>query len=184
MRLQLDWDTSQIKAFEARGLEKALFNALKKAGGDALRTTKTTSSRTVRFRKAIKAGRLSKGLPLSFPRGASDISSLVWEMRVSGDVQPVSNFPAQQQKRGVKATINKGRPALLKSAFVATMKSGHRGVFVRKGEARLPIKELFTTRINDVFNDNGMIDAVFAQAQKKFAASFERLLPLEIAKVG
>lgn len=184
MRLELTWDKSQIGAFEARGLEKALFSALKKAGGDALRTTKTTSSRTIRFRKAIKAGRLSKGMPLGFPRSASEIGDLVWTLRVSGEAQPVSNFPAQQQKRGVKATINKGRPALLKSAFVATMKSGHKGVFVRKGDARLPIKELFSTRITDVFNDNGMIDAVFVQTQRKFAESFERLLPLEIAKVS
>lgn len=37
------------------------------------------------------------------------------------------------------------------SAFIATMPSGHRGVFQRKGKARLPIQELRTSSISDVF---------------------------------
>lgn len=57
------------------------------------------------------------------------------------------------------------------------------GIFVRKGAKRLPIEEKFTTRISDVFTDFGMVPAVHARAQAVFTKTFERLLPIEIAKL-
>ena len=39
----------------------------------------------------------------------------------------------------------KGGLDIFEGAFVATMKSGHKGVFKRKGKERLPIKELYIT---------------------------------------
>lgn len=47
----------------------------------------------------------------------------------------------------------------------------------------LPFRELFTTRISDVFGDNGMVPAVHQRAQNMFSSSFSRLLPLEIGKL-
>ncbi len=48
---------------------------------------------------------------------------------------------AKQLKSGVSHRGPGGR-VRLRSAFVATMKSGHTGVFERKTKARLPIKEV------------------------------------------
>lgn len=204
MQLTLQWDTSQIGAFKARGMEKALFRAVSKSGSDAIRAARVTSSRTVRFRKRMKVKRVNDGLVLGFPRGARELGSLAWRVDVSGEAFTVSSFPYRQTKKGVRVMVNRGKGVLIRGAFEAKMKSGHVGIFVRelaRGVAptpnkrrkknalpartgRLRIEELFTTRIPDVFADQGMVPAVHARAQKVFSAAFDRLLPLELQKAG
>lgn len=190
MELRLDWDSSQTHAFKSRGLEKALFKALSKAGGDALRKMRTDGKQRVRGRKRIKAGAVAKSMRLTYPRGSQDIESLVWQMDVSGKPQPVVTYPSRQTAKGVSVVINEGKRVLIKSAFIATMRSGHKGVFVRTGEkvgprgGKNPIKELFTSRVTDVFHDDGMIPSIFAQANVVFRSSFDRLLPLEVARLS
>lgn len=60
----------------------------------------------------------------------------LWDFRVS---------PRRAGARSPRvAVLRGGRGARLQHAFVAQMKSGHIGVFERKGTARHPIKELFS----------------------------------------
>ena len=47
--------------------------------------------------------------------------------------------PSRGRGRGVTAKLPAGR---YPRAFIATMRSGHRGVFERRGTARLPIREI------------------------------------------
>lgn len=184
MDLTLNWDSRDIGVWRDRKVEKAVVRALSKAGGDALRAMKTASSRALRQRKRFKAGRVSKALPIFYPQNKQDISQLVWTMQVSGRPVPLIEFPHRQTKRGVTVSVNAGRsPQLVKGAFIARMKSGHEGIFRRRGEKRLPIDEAFSTRISDVFEDSGMVPAVFARTQQVFRSSFDRLLPLEFAKL-
>jgi hypothetical protein len=54
---------------------------------------------------------------------------------------PLIDFAARQVRRGVSYRIGvQGRKTLF-GAFIATMRSGHRGVFKRRGRERLPIDE-------------------------------------------
>ena len=140
------------------------------------------SSRGVRAKKRMKVAAVNKALPLTFP-GSKDISRLAWRMDVSGALVPVSAFPHRQTRKGVSVAINVGKRVLIRSAFVATLRSGHEGVFLRKGKARLPIKEAFTTRVSDVFNDGGFIMLVQSRTRTTFRTAFERLLPLELGKL-
>ncbi len=57
---------------------------------------------------------------------------------------PLIQFPHTQTKKGVSFIVSyqKGR-RLLPHAFIATMKSGHKGIFIRETIKRLPIKEKF-----------------------------------------
>jgi hypothetical protein len=180
--LTLEWNSKELSVFRDKRVEKALLRTISKAGGDAARFLKSGSSKLIRQRKALKVARINKSLPLLFPRGRQHLNDLVWTMRVSGEPIPVIAFPTRQTKRGVVAQINTGRRTLIKGAFIAVMRSGHKGVFRRRGDRRLPIDEAFTTRVSDVFKDNGFIPFVQAGAQVRFKASFERLLPLELAK--
>ena len=180
--LSLVWDQAMLAPLRSRGLERALTRALSKAGGDAIRAVRVTSSRTVRSRKRMKASRVNKALELQFPRGSKHIDDLVWRMKISPDLVPTSQYPYRQTRLGVSVAINKGKRTLIKGAFVATMKSGHVGIFMREGKARLPIKEAFSSRVNDVMQDKATIPAVSARGQAVFQSSFARLLPLEIAK--
>jgi hypothetical protein len=202
MQLTLKWDTSQIEHLRNQGLERALFRSVSRAGGDAIRAMRTSSNRAVRFRKRMKSERVTRGLPVFFPRGPRELAQLVWTIGVSGEVVPVSAFPYRQVRRGVSVAINKGARKIIPGAFVATMRSGHVGIFSRRADpmaafkstkrrsrlparvGRLPIDEAFTTRISDVFRDSGMIPAVQARGQAVFSSSFDRLLALELSKRG
>ncbi len=56
--------------------------------------------------------------------------------------------PSRGKGRGVTARTATGR---YPTAFIATMPTGHVGVFQRKNKGRLPIKELFGASIGHVF---------------------------------
>ena len=182
MELTLDWDRSLLTPFRGQALERAVTRALSKAGGDAIRGMKAESNRQIRARKRIKAGKVTKALPLTFPRGVKHLDDLAWRMDVSGAAFPLAAYPFRQVKRGVSVAVNAGKRNIVRGAFVATLKSGRTGIFRRVGKARLPIKELYTTRITDVFKDAAMIPAIQRRGQAVFSSSFSRLLPLELAK--
>lgn len=56
--------------------------------------------------------------------------------------------PSRGRGRGVTARTRTGR---YPNAFIATMPSGHRGVFTRTGRGRLPIAELHGPSLGHVF---------------------------------
>lgn len=57
-------------------------------------------------------------------------------------------YPSRGKGRGVTAkTATRRYP----HAFIAQMKSGHSGVFQRKGSSRLPIRELMGPSVGEVF---------------------------------
>lgn len=181
--IEFTWSSKDLAVWSDRRIEKAAASALSKAGGDAIRALRVASSREIRSKKRFKVKRVNEALPLEFPF-RKDIDGMRWTMRVSGRAFRVSDFPYRETKAGVVVSINTGRKVLIHSAFEVTLKSGHVGVFTRRGAARKPIDEAFTTRISDVFKNAGMIPEVMFRAQTVFARSFERLLPLELAKVA
>jgi len=78
------------------------------------------------------------------------------------------NFSGRQTKKGMAFTIKKGRGRQkFKSAFVATMPTGFRGVFVRKIGQR-KIKALHTTRVPDILDNQETIDKVLENAGERF----------------
>lgn len=58
---------------------------------------------------------------------------------------------AKQMAQGVCYRGENGQRNLIPGAFIAVMKSGHRGVFKRLGKARLPIHELQGVSVQNVF---------------------------------
>jgi hypothetical protein len=182
--LSFGFDAQDVARWKDEKVTRAFASAIRKAGGDAARFLRTGGSKIVRAKKKIALKRVREALTLTFPKGRR-IEDLTWRMDVSGAPVPVAAFPHRQTKRGVSVAINQGARALIRSAFVATMRSGHRGVFTRAGPGspRLPIKELFSTRVSDVFRDNPTIPTLFHGARSTFESSFTRLLPLELAKL-
>jgi hypothetical protein len=136
--LELTWDSRDLEFWRNRKTEAALLRAASKAGGDALRSLKTAGVKVVRERKRFKAARVNKAMPLFYPRGERDLTSLVWRMDVSGKPVPLVDLPHSQTKRGVSVAVNAGGRKLLRSAFLATMKSGHEGIFRRVGSSQAP----------------------------------------------
>lgn len=179
--ISVKWDRSQIAALETGPLKAALKRALRKAGATALRDMRSEASKRIRARKRIKSSYIGRALTMRRPRGG-DIAGMEWAVDVSGEPVPLIAYPFRQTKKGVSVEVNRGKRTLVKGSFVATMKSGHKGVFRRRGKARLPIHELRGSRPVDALLHKGEADAVAARGGKSFGDTFVRVLPLEIGK--
>ncbi len=179
--IKVKWDRSQIAALETGPLKRALIRALKKAGATALRDMRSEASKRIRARKRIKPRYISRAITLRRARG-SDIAGMEWAVDVSGEPVPLIAYPNRQTRKGVSVEVNRGKRTLIPGAFVATMRSGHEGIFRRRGSARLPIKELFGSRPLDALLHKGEADAIAARGSKSFGETFQRVLPLEIGK--
>lgn len=193
VRVEVKWDKSQIAALATGPLKAALRRALSKSGSTALRDMRGEAVKRIRQRKAIRPKYISRALTLK--RTGGDIASLSWALQVSGKPVPLIAYPHREVrgktgKRGIgprsqgglAVEVNRGKRTLVRGAFVATMKSGHEGIFRRRGTARLPIHELLGSRPVDALLHEGEADAVAARGGASFAATFERVLPLEIGK--
>jgi len=175
-------DERELNPFQNQEIEKALVRAVRKAGGDAIRAVRADGKRRVRVRKRIKSQFLhDRAMPLTFPRGQT-LEAQVWQMAVTGKEIPLGRYPSRQTKRGVSVQVNKGRRKLIEGAFIATMHTGHVGVFMREGASRLPIKHALSSRVSDVFQDKGMAPDVLLRGHTVFGRTFRRVLPLELAK--
>lgn len=148
--------------------------SLRRAGSDALRAMRKTGSDAVRAKKKFKLKQVQSAFQLSFPSEGTKIEDLEWRLTVRSIPTPLGAFPARQTRKGVKVTVNTGSPKLFPGAFIATMKSGHRGVFYRLGKQRLPIDEAFSTRVSDVFQDAAVIPEIMRVARSAFHRTFVR----------
>lgn len=101
------------------------------------------------------------GIGVSGVKGAIDIgrastSELISRLKSQGfripliDMKARGPEPSRGRGRGVSA-ISKGQRVRFPRAFIATMRSGHRGVFERTGLGRTPILEKFGPSIAYVF---------------------------------
>ena len=154
---------------------------MRKAGSTALRDMRSEAGKRVRGRKRIKAGAIAKQIVLRRPKG-SKLSRLEFAVDVLGQVTRVSDYPHRQTKRGVSTTINRGKRTLIPHAFIATMASGHKGVFVRQGKARYPIVAPLASRVVDALLHKGEAEGVLERGQRVVSETFARLFPLELGK--
>ncbi len=169
---------------QLEAVPSALLGILRKSGSDAVRFLRTGSNRLIRQRKRFKASTLNKAMTLGFPSRAASIDALVWTMDVSGKPVPLVEFPHSQTQRGVSVGINVSKRTLIQSAFIATMQSGHTGVFERVSSKRLPITELYSTKVTDVFQDHDFVPFLYQGAIAKFEQTFERLYAVEMKRAA
>jgi hypothetical protein len=174
-------DRSGIAALEPGPMKRAVVRALRKAGSTALRDMRSEASKRIRQRKRIAPKYIARALTLRRPKG-SDIAAMSWAVLVSGEPVPLVAYPHRQTARGVSVEVNRGKRTLLEGAFVASMKSGHKGVYKRRGKQRLPIDEQRGSRPVDALLHEGEADAVAERGGKSLAATFRRVLPLEMGK--
>src|SRR5512145_352891 len=111
--LAVSWDAKSLKMLRTAAVEKAVFLALKKAGGDALRALRAEAKRKTRERVAIRAGYLAaSALPLRYATGRT-VDTLVWTMKVSGRAVPLGEYPRRATKKGVSVEVQRGKRALI-----------------------------------------------------------------------
>lgn len=133
--------------------------------------------RTSAARKVAKQGGLKRKdvdpairvFPYSTP------STLTAFVRGSGRPIALFKFNAKQTGKGVTANAW-GVRKLYKGTFIATMKSGHTGVFARTTKKRFPIKELWGSGVTQVMSQAIVMSELEAEAKEKLTANVVRQL--------
>lgn|SRR5262245_25172793 len=112
--------------------------ALQRAMNRGMDAAATEATRRISTDLKIAQSEVRKSLvkiPAQAPR------NLQASVAVSGRRIPLIAFRARQTKAGVSYDLGQGRQ-IIHSAFIAIMRSGHRGVWKRTGPKRTPIIEL------------------------------------------
>jgi hypothetical protein len=135
---------------DIKQVTKALSAAQKKVVPKAIASTLNRVATSVR-RKLLKEIQLTTGaIQRDIKEDTYIIKSnqrkLIASIIGKATLIPVGKLNPKQTRRGVTAGRGKTRRTY-RGAFVATMRSGHAGVFLRKSKRPLPIKELFVTSV-------------------------------------
>jgi hypothetical protein len=114
--------------------------------------------------RAVMAREISKDIGLAVSKVKDEIktdqatsANLRVRVRVAGKRIPLIDFgakgpePSRGKGRGVSYRL-KGGKGRLEHGFIATVGKGHRGVFMRLGTSRLPVKEKFGPSLPHVFS--------------------------------
>ena len=143
--------------FNVKGLEDGLDRLRRKAPLAIRRAVKRagTSARTVMVKEIAKdTGLASKGIKKEIR--INELGTTEIQIEVRGRRIPLIHFkakgpePSRGRGRGVSYRLPGGRTRA-PHAFIATMRSGHRGVFQRKRSARKPIYQLHGPSLVRVF---------------------------------
>lgn len=135
-----------------RDYPKKASRALVRAMNRALTSGRTLMVQRIAADTGLKSGDIKK----AFVQGTATAENLEARIGVGLKRIPLISFnargrePSRGKGRGVSYRM-KGGSGRIETAFISTMKSGHRGVFVRSGKARLPIRELFGPSLGHVF---------------------------------
>lgn len=141
----LDQDLANMPAQVQRGIKNALNRGIK-------------SGRTVMTREiSNNIGLKQKDVRDELTLREANVGDLEASLKAPLKRIPLIKFgakgpePSRGRGRGVTHRLAGGK-GRVESAFIATMRSGHRGVFKRKGRARLGITELQGPSLGQVFS--------------------------------
>lgn len=149
---------------------------------------RTQASRTIARRYGLPTGAIRKSLVIS---GRANRLQLTAYLKAEGVNLPLIVFKARQTRQGVTVKVG-SRRTLVKSAFIATMKSGHRGVYSRGRYApsgfapsnkRLPITELVGVGVPTAFRNVEVQSALRALIEEKFPDVMRREVVFRASRV-
>lgn len=153
---------------------------IQRATNDALSGIRTESVKLIGAKVTAKAATIRKHFKVK-KMFAADLSA---NIECTGKPLPLIDYSANKVKKGVSIKVLKAnKRTTLKHTFIATMKSGHRGVFWRewdgervkpdptkryanlaKSKYALPINELYGPPIPDIYDDPQVMTPVLANA--------------------
>ena len=166
IKITIDERSIKEAAFILRAVPRAVPRVLSRAINRAIDMSATDMKRRVGEEIAIKKSEIAKGISKK-PATSVNLTGFVGAKAYRPGLL---EFPGTRQtKRGVSYRVSQmaGRKAI-EHGFFATMKSGHRGVFIRKGSfeekpgpPRLPIREARGPSIWKIITDTaGLLQAV------------------------
>lgn len=173
IEVQIQGEQAIIADF--RDAPERITRAAVRALNRGIASAKTVMVRLIAADTGLKVSDVRDAIPLheaTFSRPAARIAASLKRI-------PLIKFgargtePSRGKGRGVSYRL-KGGAGRLPKAFIATMPTGHRGVFMRVGTRRLPIKERFGPSLGHVFKTHRA--AGVARAMEMFTKNFDHEL--------
>lgn len=184
------------------GIKNGYATVVSGAINETLKGTRTDTKAEIRKDVTVKAKAITKTIKLN----RANRHRVFGALRSKGGFVPLIDYTTRQTKKGVSVKVRKnGRWTLYPSAFITTMKSGHKGVFSREkppyrtqasnklpwkrfglfeGHAygRLPIKQLFGPRVPGIFGKDSVMNPVLKKAGDRIHKELDRRLRFEMSK--
>lgn len=166
---------------------------------DTLSGVKTDASSEIRTVITLKKSTVDA----TFRTVKANTTHLSGLFESKGSPVPLIEYGARATKTGVSVQVKKGNPrSLIKGAFIATMKSGHTGVFWRQWHQavskptnkkipygklpkryRLPIAQRYGPRVPDILENQPVMSVVLTKAGDRMHKNIERELNYELSKL-
>ena len=179
MRIDIDGDIGRaadpLVVLSRKRWERAVSTAVNETG----RQTLTMAARLVSKEAGLKARTTKKQFALRKSRPSTLTATVV----AHGSPIHLVEFGARQTKRGVSAKAW-GKRKTYPGTFIATMASGKRGVFVRKGAGRLPIRPLYGPGVPGTLALEKISQATIAHADERLQTNIARQLDRAIRKMN
>lgn len=142
--------------------EKAVVRALNRT----VDNVRAEAVRRVRETYTLKAGTVRQQMSVEKAWGGRLAASVV----ANGRPIPLHEFSARWSPRmpGASFAVKRGARKTLAHTFIATMKSGHKGVFERQGAKRLPIEEKYSLGVPGMFGAKDMQRVLAAIGMVRF----------------
>lgn len=166
------WRTQQVRHLLDQLSPRRRGQALSVAVNDTARQVRTRSARDVAKGMGMTRKNVDKAIVI---RPYSQPDTLTATVRGRGVPLPLMQFAAKQTRKGVTAKAW-GNRKLYPGTFIATMKSGHQGVFRRTSKARLPIKELYGSGVAQVMAQEAVSENLQAYGAERLSANTMRQL--------
>lgn len=180
--VQIKIDEGSLKEAEhiLRSVPRGFPRVMRRAINRTVDMAATDLKRRVTERIKLPKGEIAKGIgkhKATFTNLSGSVDAKPYRpslMKFSG---------TRQLKRGVKYRIGSEGFRLIEHAFIATMTSGHRGVFKRTGPSHLPIKELKGPSIWKVItNTPGLLNEANQKAVENLSKQVNDYMSLELRR--
>jgi hypothetical protein len=186
VRNNIDEVLARMASYRREVVDKAIVSALNRC----VEMARTDASKEIR---AAGYNVKARAIKASASVRKASTGSLVAILRVSRKPIALINFGARQTTKGVSVHILNGRKTI-NHAFIATMPSGHKGVYVRKPGGRyvykrkdgkvvssqLPLRELFGPSVGGIYGTDRIQQAM----ARSIAANFERRFAHELQRMS
>lgn len=162
-------------------LEAGAQTAIRRALSRTAVSVRVAMARAMSDDTGLKVGTIRDRLRVEIVDHADPVARI----SVSGARIPLIEFgargpePSRGRGRGVTARLT-GGAGRYPHAFIATMRSGHRGVFQRRGTTRLPIYELRGPSLPKVFTK--YIPLGLARGEEQLAKNLEHELQFALSR--
>jgi len=178
--IDVDVSAAQRKLFNMENT--VVQQAAARAINRTLSQVKMGAVRELKDEIGSTTGLSSAGLRKSIKERKATRYRLRGELIPSGRAIPLIRFGARQVKQGVTAKAW-GKRKLYKGTFVAKMPSGHKGVYKRTGNKRLPIKEMYGPALPKEFAKDKIVSSMTRIARTAWPRNFNRELKYRLSRL-